>query len=294
MKFGKEENIDHIDFTLPVDHPLTQKTLSKDQSANIPDVFIGSAKWGVPELKGKIFPPKTPQKDFLHHYSRHFTSVEMNTTHYRIPKPEWIEKWKQETPEGFRFCPKVPQIISHRKDFGEGTGADEDFIKILPEFGEKLGPTFLQLPAYFDTSRKAMLEKFIDKWPEDLPLAVEIRHESWFQNQEVFNKTADFMQSKNIGTVITDTSGRRDVIHQCMTNKHAFIRFTGNGLHPTDYSRIDNWVQRLTEWSGKGLQSIYFFVHQPREDLCVDLAVDFGQKLEKALGTSLHKPSPLF
>jgi hypothetical protein len=34
------------------------------------------------------------------------------------------------------------------------------------------------------------------------------------------------------GTVISDTSGRRDVLHMYFTTATAFICFVGNDLHP--------------------------------------------------------------
>ena len=65
-----------------------------------------------------------------------------------------------------------------------------------------------------------------------------------------------------MGTVITDTSGRRDLMHMRLTNKTAFVRFVGNGLHTNDYQRIDNWISRLLYWKEMGLKEAYFFVHQ--------------------------------
>ena len=54
-----------------------------------------------------------------------------------------------------------------------------------------------------------------------------------------------FFKSHTTGTAITDTVGRRDVIHMRLTNTTALIRFITNDLHPTNYLHIDKWSERI-------------------------------------------------
>jgi uncharacterized protein YecE (DUF72 family) len=46
-----------------------------------------------------------------------------------------------------------------------------------------------------------------------------------------------------------------------LTNEMAFIRFTGTN-DPTDYKRIDEWLERIKKWQKDGLRHLYFFIHQ--------------------------------
>ena len=73
------------------------------------------------------------------------------------------------------------------------------------------------------------------------------------------------LQRNNVGSIITDAAGRRDCVHMRLTTPQAFIRFVGNGLHPTDYTRIDAWVERIATWLHAGIEKIYFFMHQHEE-----------------------------
>lgn len=73
------------------------------------------------------------------------------------------------------------------------------------------------------------------------------------------------LRELKIGTIITDTAGRRDVLHMQLTIPKAFIRFVGNSLHPTDYPRIDSWGQRFKKWKDAGIEEIYFFMHMHDE-----------------------------
>jgi uncharacterized protein YecE (DUF72 family) len=71
------------------------------------------------------------------------------------------------------------------------------------------------------------------------------------------------LESFGVIALITDVAGRRDVLHMCLTAPAVMVRFVGNSLHPTDFSRIDAWIGRLKQWLEQGLREIYFFVHEP-------------------------------
>jgi uncharacterized protein YecE (DUF72 family) len=64
------------------------------------------------------------------------------------------------------------------------------------------------------------------------------------------------------------------------------VRFVGNGLHPSDYSRIDEWVGRLKEWAEQGISEIYFFPHEPDNLLAPDLSVYLLEKIQKEIPSS--------
>ncbi len=95
-------------------------------------------------------------------------------------------------------------------------------------------------------------------------------------------ETWELLHELGIGTVITDTPGRRDVLHMRLTAPVAFIRYVGNNLHPTDYQRIDAWVDRIKSWVDKGLREIYFFTHNPEEltspEMCRYVVEQFNKK----------------
>ena len=93
--------------------------------------------------------------------------------------------------------------------------------------------------------------------------------------------------------VITDVSERRDVLHQRFTNKTAFIRFTANDLHPSDYARLYDWTTRIAHWVEHGLEKLYFFVHTPEKALLPELAYYFTLELNKKAKTNISPPKPL-
>ena len=273
MDFGKLTNIEGIDFRLPDTPEETASVLQKaDLRVGKPRVYIGCTGWAMKEWVGKVYPRAAKPAEYLKWYGKQFNTIELNTTHYRTPTISMIEEWRYQTPKDFKFCPKILQTISHSKNFGYGTGLTKLFCEAIAGLEDKLGTTFMQLPPYFDHSQISNLEGYLDRFPRSIPLAVEVRHEEWFNNKRFGKAFFQLLENHKVGTVITDVSGRRDVLHQRLTTPTAMVRFVGNGLHQTDFSRIDEWVLRLKEWFEFGLHEVYFFTHEPDNLLGPELA----------------------
>lgn len=291
MKFGKVENVSDVDFFLPQDPRGTIALLKKSQKSERPlEVFIGCPAWSCKEWIGKYYPAKTKPADFLHHYSRQFNTIELNTTHYRIPTVETVEKWKAAVPKDFVFCPKIPQYISHRKYFQQTNEAIIQFTESINKFELNLGISFMQLPPYFQKRDLWSLENFIKNFPKEVPLSIEFRHESWFETHDSFMEVADLLEEHGISTVITDVAGRREVLHQRLSSSTLVLRLVGNNLHKTDYERVDSWVVKIKEWYRLGLTTAYIFVHEPDDVYCPELATYLVKKLNDQLNLKLKAP----
>jgi len=292
MEFGKLANISQVDFTLPKDHSDTLPILQKKSKNTTPKIFVGCPVWANMAWKGKIYPKNAKSTDFLELYARQFNCIELNLTHYRIPDFQMIRKWKKVTPPEFRFCPKIFQGISHHNQLQNVQSQVLDFVEILSELEFRLGLSFLQLPPHFSPQKADILIRFLENFPKGFPLSVEFRHPDWFSPkfEDITNLVFEKMKNLQISSVITDTAGRRDVIHQRLTIPTAVIRFVGNCLHPSDYQRVDDWIQRLKIWLDEGLENIYFWVHEPENILAPNLVAYFIQELNQELGFSLKKP----
>jgi uncharacterized protein YecE (DUF72 family) len=70
-----------------------------------------------------------------------------------------------------------------------------------------------------------------------------------------------------------------------------FIRYVGNSLHASDYTRIDEWVSRIKCWMDKGLSEVYFFMHMHNEATSPELTIYLVDKLNKECGLNLLKPA---
>jgi len=291
MDFGRvpEKELGTVDFALPLE-PGWNKTILKGKPTKKPLVYLGCAKWGRKEWIGKIYPKGTREAAFLDHYVNHYNSIELNATHYKVYKPEAIEKWAiKAAGKDFKFCPKVAKSISHFGSLADKKYITDAFLEGIVALKEHLGPVFLQVSDKFSPKRKAELFSYLETLPTDLQFFLEVRSPEWFKKEEkedLFKTLKDL----NIGAVITDTAGRRDCCHMHLTIPKAFIRYVGNSLHPTDFARCDAWVTRIKYWLDKGLKELYFFMHMHDEATSPELTVYLVDKLNKECGLNLTKP----
>jgi uncharacterized protein YecE (DUF72 family) len=294
MQFGKvpSEEVKTINFTLPQDGLQTQKILDGKVIVQ-PDIYVGCARWGVPEWVDFLFPLKTKAANFLTEYAKQFTTIELNAAHYRIPTIETARKWKKQATvmpgKEFLFCPKFPESITHTKRLKFAQQETEEFLNSILEFEDNLGPCFLQLSDSFGPDHVADLHGYLKNLPEDLRVFIELRNKDWFTSPEIRSKTFGLLSDLNMGAVITDVSGRRDVLHMEVTIPEVLIRFVGNGSshQESDLSRIDEWVERIRRWQGGGLQKVYFFIHQQDERDAVRLAMYTVKAFNKTLGSKI-------
>jgi uncharacterized protein YecE (DUF72 family) len=294
MDFGMVEQADleRVDFGLPAD-PVSNRLVLPGKKVKKPSVYLGCAKWGRKEWvgEGKLYPPKTKEKDFLRQYVLHYNSIELNATHYKIYGALAIAKWREQAAgRDFKFCPKMYQGITHRGSLKGKDFLTTEFLRGVLSFQEQLGPIFIQFSESFGPKRKEEMFSYLRSLPIDLSYFVEVRHPQWFADQHTRDLLFLELGALNMGAVITDTAGRRDCCHMHLTQPRAFIRYVGNSLHPTDYTRIDNWVSRIKYWLDKGLEELYFFMHMHNEALSPELTAYLVDKLNRVCKLKLEAP----
>lgn len=291
MDFGQipEKELDTTDLSLPPDPAVNKAVLKKGKGKT--KFYIGCAKWGRKDWIGKLYPKGTKEKDFLHYYATQFNSIEFNGFFYNIHSREQVEKWVNVVPKGFLFCPKFTQSITHLRRLKNAQAELDAFLNVVTAFGDHLGPLFLMPHPQLSLKNLDTIEEFISSLPKDIDVFLELRHEEWYKNSEGYNEELyKFLVKNKRGTVITDAAGRRDCAHMHLSTPECFIRFVGNGLHRTDYTRIDEWVQRIKQWMDEGLEKCYFFMHQHEELHSPELIRYFIEQMNKHCGTNIPLP----
>ena len=271
MEFGKLEDISGVDWNLPTDDPKNTDHLSSTSNTDHM-LYFGSPAWANKLWLGKIYPKGTETEKFLYHYSRNFNCIELNSSHYRIPNEETVREWMAEVPSHFKFCPKVHKDISHSR-----TGIyDKELLgywfSFLGNIKGHLGPSFIQFHEKFSYAEKGMLFRFLETWPDEFKLTLELRHPSWFNDHKILPALADYLHKKNIGLVITDVAGRRDVLHTTVTTDWTMIRLIGNDDAKSDVKRLHDWSRRLNAWKKAGLKETYLMLHAPDDVMTIEFA----------------------
>jgi uncharacterized protein YecE (DUF72 family) len=129
--------------------------------------YVGTSGWSYPSWKPGFYPADAKPADFLRHYAERFRTVELNTTGYRLPSEEQFERWAAQTPQGFRFAPK---LNAYRvSDFAT-------FEERVVRLGDRLGPVRAVVGSKRD---EGLLTLMLGSLDPALRLAFDFRHDSW-------------------------------------------------------------------------------------------------------------------
>jgi uncharacterized protein YecE (DUF72 family) len=134
---------------------------------SVEGAYVGTSGWSYPSWKPGFYPADSKPAEFLAHYARSLPTVELNTTGYRIPAEGQFERWAEQTPDGFRFAPKLNAYRT------TDLATFEERVKRL---GDRLGPIRVLIGSKRDEGLLALVLGSLD--PE-LRLAFDFRHESW-------------------------------------------------------------------------------------------------------------------
>jgi uncharacterized protein YecE (DUF72 family) len=182
-------------------------------------------------------------------------------------------------------------MISHQKQLSLRESYIEQFCEAVSGLGNKLGISFLQLPPNFGPADLSTLESFLKRFPiEAVPLSVEIRNEIWLNDETEMNILNEMLRYYGAGAVLSDVAGNRAALHMNLYNDTVMIRFVGNELDETDFSRLDEWVLRLKKWIENGIRTVYFFHHQEDNLLAPEICSYFNKKMNELCNSKLIIP----
>src|SRR5215203_3701482 len=95
--------------------------------------YIGCSGFYNKDWKEVFYPKGLAQSKWFEFYCNHFNTLELNTTFYRFPRAELLNKWYLKSPADFKFSVKVPRLISHYKQLKEAKSLLEDFYAAIQE-----------------------------------------------------------------------------------------------------------------------------------------------------------------
>jgi uncharacterized protein YecE (DUF72 family) len=225
-------------------------------------VFIGTSGWQYDDWKGRFYPAKLPQRQWLEHYSQRFQVVESNNAFYRLPKPETFANWRTRTPDDFVFTVKVSRFLTHIKRLKEPAEPVERFLTHATHLGPKLTVALLQLPPNLRVSPDA-LDETLTAFAGRVRVAVELRHESWFT--EEIHSLLELHQAALCladGTLRPGPIKSRPVTPMWRTASWGYLRFhQGAGSPHPCYGRtaLASWAARLADLFDKSEDVFAFF-----------------------------------
>ena len=153
-----------------------------------PSLRIGTSGFSYPEWKPAFYPKGLPQRSFLEYYAGVLPTVEINATFYRLQAEKTFRGWLGAVPDEFRFVVKAHRGLTHTRALPGpqhvGTGGLLDgFLESLAPLSGRVGAMLVQLPPTRERDEPALDGLLAALGGSGVPLAVELRHESWLHPQ---------------------------------------------------------------------------------------------------------------
>ena len=224
------------------------------------EVYIGTSGWIYPHWgSGVFYPAGMKQSEWLNYYTRHFNTVEVNNSFYRLPERHTFEAWRKSTPDSFRFAVKGSRFITHMKKLNTPEVSAAKFLKNVAGLGEKLAVVLFQLPPFWKVNLKR-LEDFLDYMATQTHLprvrtALEIRNPTW-NSPEVF----EILRRYNIALVFADWPDLD--VEEPVTADFVYVRRHGpTWLYSSDYSpeQLRELAARISGWLRQGKDVFVYF-----------------------------------
>ncbi len=184
-------------------------------------ILVGTSSWADPGFVEDWYPRALPARDRLRWYAERFEAVEVNSSFYAVPDERTVQRWVEQTPDGFVFDYKLHRLLSRHsapleslppslrekarttsrgrvvlRPETEQAMVEETLavVRTLEEAG-KFGAFLLQLtPAFSPKDHKLDELKPLLEALAPRTVAVELRHRGWVEGeraQETFEFLAD-------------------------------------------------------------------------------------------------------
>ena len=250
--------------------------------AKQPCIHVGTSGWHYRHWVGPFYPMGTRPGAFLDYYARHFATAEINNSFYKLPKPEMLAAWRDQTPGGFIFACKGSRFTTHMKKLKDPKESARLFFDVIEALEDKTGPILFQLPPRWQVNIER-LRAFLDALPQKHRYAFEFRDESWFA-PEVY----DALAKRGAAFCLYDLAGRQSPIE--VTADFIYVRLHGPGgaYHGSyDDRALAAWTKRFLAWRKAGKEVYCYFDNDEK-----GYAAQDAKRLRDRIRASARRTSP--
>lgn len=219
-------------------------------------IQVGTSGWSYDHWHDVLYPHGMPAADRLDRYVAEFSTVELNASFYRWPRPASFARWRARLPDGFAMSVKAPRGLTHGRKLYGPEAWTERIAAGWHELGERRSVLLVQL-APGQVRDDARLEYFLRQLPSWLSVSVELRHPSW-QDDAVFA----LLERYGAAYCVMSGAGLPCVLRA--TARVVYVRLHGpdhEHLYGGSYSDADLgwWAERMREWDRAGHDVLAYF-----------------------------------
>jgi uncharacterized protein YecE (DUF72 family) len=217
-------------------------------------VYVGTSGWYYKDWHASFYPKELRKGELLSYYARHFPTVEINASFYRLLSEKAVTDWVGKVPRQFIFSVKGSRFITHMKKLVDVDQGLDRFFERTKGFGNLLGPILWQLPGMLHKDASRLVD-FLDRLPKRMRHAVEFRHPSWLDD-EVF----ELLKAHRVAFVWTSSLAMPQVF--AVTTDFVFLRFhglTGGASHDYRRAELEPWAKQTCQQSEDGRAVFAYF-----------------------------------
>lgn len=217
-------------------------------------VLIGTSGWSYPHWHGPFYPRDLTHETRLAFYAKHFESVEINSTFYRLPDRKVFKAWHDAVPGDFVFAVKASRFITHMKKLKAPALALRSFFRRIEALGDKLGPVLFQLPPRWRCNPER-LRSFLGLLSRGFRYAFEFRDPSWL-TPDIYG----LLLRRDAALCLYELAGYRSPL--VVTSKLVYIRLHGpKGPYQGCYDgrALARWAKKIRAWSAEGRSVCCYF-----------------------------------
>ncbi|HZJ88746.1 MAG TPA: DUF72 domain-containing protein [Sphaerochaeta sp.] len=163
-------------------------------------ISVGTSGYTYHEWVGPLYPEGLAPAEYLPYYAAHFSTLELNSTRYRMPTAAKLAHLHQQAPS-LRFSIKAHRSFTTEiaSSWRSAVAAFSAAVQPLLHAGV-LQAILLQFPASFvyAPAERRYLDSLL-KCLSHLPLAVEFHHSLWYNN-----RTLDGLRQRKVSFVSLD------------------------------------------------------------------------------------------
>ncbi|MBI3945943.1 MAG: DUF72 domain-containing protein [Armatimonadetes bacterium] len=235
-------------------------------------IHVGTSGYSYQDWRGHFYPEGLPEREMLAFYSRHFETVEINTTYYRMPDAGMLSRMRQKVPPEFRFVVKAGKELTHEIG-GEADALFARFVSALAPLRDagQLGCVLAQFPWSFRNSapNRAYVAALADRM-QGTATVVEFRNREWVRDE-----TFDLLRAAGLGYCCVDEPRLKGLMPPLAvaTSSVGYFRFHGRNAqkwwrHEEAWERYDylysetelrEWVPRIHDVARQTQETYAFF-----------------------------------
>jgi len=220
-------------------------------------LWVGLSGWSYANWRGTFYPTDLPSRRYLEFYAQEFLTTEINSSFYRLVRPQTYEKWAQHVPPDFVFAVKANRLLTHTQRLHEVEEPWQRFAQAVRALGSHLGPILLQFPQSFkrDGHRLADFLQMAKTSTADLRLVCEFRHTSWF-TEEIYHLLHCY------GVALCHADSSQYPRYDVLTTDFTYCRLHGRTeLFSSSYSvaELEHEAQQLQRYREAGVDVYIYF-----------------------------------